>query len=676
MSTSAKAAAKPAGGAGGKKASKGPSPIAKIYLILYNLASVVGWGLVAKEVFSSLIAGKSALEMSATALPLVKIVQSTAVMEILHSMTGLVPSAWFTTFVQVMSRLIVLWAYCVPVSHAHWSLYLLLGSWSLSELPRYGLYLWQLLFPTTPAPFPLFWLRYSLFAVLYPAGITGEILQLWTALPFLKAHYPALRIVSYCLLFGLYPPGSPFMYFHMVGMRKSQFRKRAEAAKPAVAAPKPQGLVFPTDAETGEVSTSNTGKAVFAASVAGVMKPAAEAIMATKNWRFGYARHVVEHVKIASQSPRTALAVAQAGLDACYNTFRFVRDSDKFDGSLAEALEHFKGSFELGHVKGTKSAPAAGYTLEVPYNGGVLSGAALEAQLNKWAQYGTIEPSCAAAIAWAAKSGSKLDLSDKYFVLLGAGAAMGPLQVLLAHGANIIAIDLDRPGIWQRLLTLAQNSSGQMYFPLKSAPKSQSIADLAEVAGGNLFTMTPEICNFVADVLPGKKLVVGGYAYLDSAAHVQVSLAMDAVMKTAIARRGAANVALGFLCSPTDVFNVEEETAAAAKKNRASAPLWQKLIAAVAPGSLAPNGVSAVAEDQTPVKINNGIVVAQGPNYAFAKRIQHWRAVTAFAAGSVVSTNIAPSTSTLSVVSNASFAAAYGGMHLFKPMEVMRQVCT
>lgn len=38
-----------------------------------------------------------------------------------------------------------------------------------------------------------------------------------------------------------------------------------------------------------------------------------------------------------------------------------------------------------------------------------------------------------------------------------------------------------------------------------------------------------------------------------------------------------------------------------------------------------------------------------------------------------VSTNIAPSTATRSVVSNVQFAAAYGGMHHFKPMEVMYQ---
>ena len=61
----------------------------------------------------------------------------------------------------------------------------------------------------------------------------------------------------------------------------------------------------------------------------------------------------------------------------------------------------------------------------------------------------------------------------------------------------------------------------------------------------------------------------------------------------------------------------------------------------------------------------------QGPNYCLAKRIQHWRAIVARDEGHIVASNVAPSTATLSVVSNASFAVAYAGMHNFKPFEVM-----
>jgi hypothetical protein len=66
-------------------------------------------------------------------------------------------------------------------------------------------------------------------------------------------------------------------------------------------------------------------------------------------------------------------------------------------------------------------------------------------------------------------------------------------------------------------------------------------------------------------------------------------------------------------------------------------------------------------------------VVPQGPNYALAKRIQHWRAMLHQASGQPVSSKIAPSTATISVIHNKSFAAAYSGFRFFKPMWVSFQ---
>ena len=60
-----------------------------------------------------------------------------------------------------------------------------------------------------------------------------------------------------------------------------------------------------------------------------------------------------------------------------------------------------------------------------------------------------------------------LDLRNKYFVLLGATSAMGPLEILLKHGANIIAVDLDRDFIWKKLIKKARNSCGTLYIPVK-----------------------------------------------------------------------------------------------------------------------------------------------------------------------------------------------------------------
>lgn len=71
--------------------------------------------------------------------------------------------------------------------------------------------------------------------------------------------------------------------------------------------------------------------------------------------------------------------------------------------------------------------------------------------------------------------------------------------------------------------------------------------------------------------------------------------------------------------------------------------------------------------------IVDGLIVPQGPNYALAKRLQHWRAIVARSKGCRVSSNVAPATATASVVHNRQFAWAYDGMSYFKPMEIFQQ---
>jgi hypothetical protein len=77
-----------------------------------------------------------------------------------------------------------------------------------------------------------------------------------------------------------------------------------------------------------------------------------------------------------------------------------------------------------------------------------------------------------------------------------------------------------------------------------------------------------------------------------------------------------------------------------------------------------------VAGEGGPFYLVNGVSVAQGPNYILAKRMQHWRAVIARSKGCIVSSNIAPATSTVSVTQNRTFAWAYEGMPYFKPYEI------
>jgi hypothetical protein len=74
---------------------------------------------------------------------------------------------------------------------------------------------------------------------------------------------------------------------------------------------------------------------------------------------------------------------------------------------------------------------------------------------------------------------------------------MGPLKMLLDLGANIIAIDLDRPQIWSRLLSQASGSCGTMTFPTKKDCRNSNMDEMCQFAGCNLLTQTPEILNWL-----------------------------------------------------------------------------------------------------------------------------------------------------------------------------------
>mmetsp|Transcript_29933 Transcript_29933/g.39335 ORF Transcript_29933/g.39335 Transcript_29933/m.39335 type:complete len:534 (+) Transcript_29933:58-1659(+) len=433
------------------------------------------------------------------------------------------------------------------------------------------------------------------------------------------------------------------------------------------------GLVFPPGPKGDRSSTFGNNETI-AASFEPLDKAMAEKVRGEKKkWRHNYVKYIQKNVELGLKSPEKALASAQAGMDWAYNNFEFVRDGKAM--SLKEAME-MTGSFETGFIRGDMKKEES-FKLEIPYKGKILKDAALVEQVQKWRKYGTIEPSCADAILAVIQNQQEwLDLSDQYFVLLGAGSAMGPFLVLMALGANVIAIDLDREPIWKRLLKVARESSGTLTFPI-SKPQSNPSSDeeLAKIAGCNLFTQTPEIANWLGQVHPKESVTVGAYAYLDGARHVQVSLAMDAIIKKMIETRGASNVSVAYLCTPTDVHVIPEVAHQAAVDNYNSfSPM--NLLIKLSPffwtGSLVKNALKPIIPDNEdkPFYIVDGVVNRQGPNYILAKRIQHWRAMLSYAAGCTVSTNIAPSTSTVSVTKNKLFALAYGGMHYFKPFEV------
>ena len=196
---------------------------------------------------------------------------------------------------------------------------------------------------------------------------------------------PDLSTLPYKLtlsLLGVYAPAGPFMIMNMFGQRSRAYKARAEADKAAsnkAAAAPVEGLVFPESGD-GDRSTTVAGKAIFAASIKAASPSDAEAVLREKNWRFGYAKHVVKNVELSLASPDASVAIATAGLDAAMGSFDFIRGGSSL--KLKDAMANIKGGFHTGFVKGKKAKPAQ-FKLAVPYKGKELSEDELVAQLNK-----------------------------------------------------------------------------------------------------------------------------------------------------------------------------------------------------------------------------------------------------------------------------------------------------
>jgi len=114
-------------------------------------------------------------------------------------------------------------------------------AWCLVEIPRYTFYAVNLVMEV---PFFLKWIRYSLFYILYPMGITGELCCIYNSLGYLQTNQVGVLTMPNSWNFSyqhyyavvaaalLYLPGSPFLYMHMIVLRTKQLAGKPKDAKP------------------------------------------------------------------------------------------------------------------------------------------------------------------------------------------------------------------------------------------------------------------------------------------------------------------------------------------------------------------------------------------------------------------------------------------------------------
>lgn len=114
------------------------------------------------------------------------IFQTLQMIEVLHCIVKLVPSSPVTTFMQILSRVFVLWVISpAPDSQSCIGAPLILGSWSLAETTRYLYYSLNII---NMLPYFVTWCRYSFFLFLYPTGVTGELTMIYNSLSYFRSN--------------------------------------------------------------------------------------------------------------------------------------------------------------------------------------------------------------------------------------------------------------------------------------------------------------------------------------------------------------------------------------------------------------------------------------------------------------------------------------------------------
>ncbi|KAF0555486.1 PTPLA-domain-containing protein [Gigaspora margarita] len=188
------------------------------YLILYNVVSCAGWFYVLVLILSELIQnGDFATIYDRVGWPLL-IVQTGAILELVHVIFGFVRSPLLTTAFQVASRLFLVWGVVdiFPEVQPHWAFTTMTIAWSITEIIRYSYYAFNL---AGFHIYALLWCRYTFFFILYPLGAGSESILVYKSLPYSEQLNIVYYWIQIVILF-VYAPGFYMLYTHMIGQRK------------------------------------------------------------------------------------------------------------------------------------------------------------------------------------------------------------------------------------------------------------------------------------------------------------------------------------------------------------------------------------------------------------------------------------------------------------------------
>ncbi|KAG7199333.1 hypothetical protein KM043_018180 [Ampulex compressa] len=224
--------------------SQHPSNLGRYYLVSYNFLQILGWCYILyKWVHYHTVSTTDQSLWETIKLPLL-LFQNAALLEVIHAIIKIVPSSPVITMLQVTSRVVVCGILIViPTGYSTSSvgLQMLTPAWSFAEIIRYSYYFTNLI---GYVPYIVTWFRYTGFIILYPIGVTGELLCFYANINYAAAYPEVLSYILpnkwnftfsylYFLLFFVlcYVPFFPYLYLYMFSQRRKVLGSNSSTKK-------------------------------------------------------------------------------------------------------------------------------------------------------------------------------------------------------------------------------------------------------------------------------------------------------------------------------------------------------------------------------------------------------------------------------------------------------------
>lgn len=222
-----------------------------MYLVAFNAMNAFFWFLV----FSIIMIGISRHDYNIHAYApevwhecghFVRVLQTIAVLEVIHGAVGIVPGGVFGALALHLGRNMVLFGPVallpdVEAIRSSWPIVIIFIGWSFAEMIRYTYYALNVL---QCAPYFLKWLRYTVPLIVFPFVAYIEAYVEYLALPYFKERQLMstqplpnswnFTIYGYGVLFfwmSVHILSAPFLFVYMVGTRSKQVSRKDDAAK-------------------------------------------------------------------------------------------------------------------------------------------------------------------------------------------------------------------------------------------------------------------------------------------------------------------------------------------------------------------------------------------------------------------------------------------------------------